>query len=372
MKAKTSTRKSLRKAVRLYRRRNYTDVINVLEPQVFLFRENWTYYYTLGMSCLYTGDFAGAYSYLRRAADLDPERGETFLGIGVVLLRRRQIDVAIQNYLDLIDKDPQNRRAKRALHWIRTLEHPDGVVDWFEDGSIDRILPHQRLFVPKAVSVFVAVAIVVGSAVLFGPSVSSFVAEFLPERDQREGSSVLAFTDETQRVSDENGALFDFTEEEIDRILDDIREAFNDGRDNYVRRELNRIALSNASPRVKAQTAQLEEYLSASTPDFVSMRDDFAYDDVVSNPPLYEGVFVKWRGRIANLAIGEDEITFDFLVGYDSGGVLDGIVPVRIPFAVLLDDGGSVELIGSVHNGPPGGPAFAIMTSDIRRTRSSE
>lgn len=370
MKAKTSTRKSLRKAVRLYRRRKYTYVINLLEPQVFLFRDNWTYYYTLGMSCLYTGDFAGAYSYLRRAGDLDPERVETFLGIGVVLLRRRQIDVAIQNYLDLIDKDPQNRRAKRALHWIRTLERPDGVVDWFDDGSIDRILPPRGLFVPKAVSISLVIAFVIGSAVVFGPSVASFIATTLPQGEQREGSSVLAFTDETQRISEENGALFEFTEGEIDELLDDIMDAFNDGRDNYVRRELNRIALSNASPRIKEQTALLKEYLSP--PDFVSMRDNFTYEDVASNPPLYDGVFVRWRGRIANLVIGDDEIAFDFLVGYDSGSVLEGIVPVTIPFAVLLDDGGSVELIGSVSRDSSDATLFSIVTSDIRRTRSSE
>lgn len=370
MKAKTSTRKNLRTAVRLYRRRKYTYVINLLEPQVFLFRENWTYYYTLGMSCLYTGDFAGAYSYLRRAADLDPERAETFLGIGVVLLRRRQIDVAIQNYLDLIDKDPQNRRAKRALHWIRTLERPDEVVDWFEDGRIDRILPPRGLYVPKGVSITVVIALIAGGTVLFGPAVASFIGDILPRRERREGSNVLTFPEDTQRISDENGEVFEFTGDEIDRILTDVMDAFNDGRDNYVRRELNRIALSNASPRVKEQTALLEEYLVP--PDFVSMQDNFSYEEVAAYPTLYEGVFVKWRGRIANLVIGEDEITFDFLVGYDSGSVLDGIVPVRIPFAVLLDNGGTVELIGLIQDGPPDAAPFVIVASDIRRTRSTE
>ena len=94
-----------------------------------MFRESWYYYNILGMSCLYTGDYAGAYSYLRRAADIDDAQTDTMLGIGAVLLRRRQIDLAIRNYLDLLDQNPQERRARKALQWIRHLDDPDEVID---------------------------------------------------------------------------------------------------------------------------------------------------------------------------------------------------------------------------------------------------
>lgn len=367
--------KSLRKAVRLYRKRRYSYVINLLEPQVFLFRENETYYSILGMSCLYTGDYAGAYSYLRRAADIAPDNVDNFLAIGVVLLRRRQIDVAIQNYLDLLDKDPKNRRAKRALQWIRTIDQPEEVLDWFESGKIDHILPSRGIYVPRSIVLAATLLIITSGAFFFGPRLLTIIGDLFPDRYDREGTELLEIDDAIARVSQEGSEssdlrLFELTEDEVNSLLREIIREFNNGRDNLVRREINRIRYSNAAYQIKEKARLLEAYLVE--PDFVSMDDNFTYSEVESEPLLYDGVFVKWRGRIANQAVGDQSISFDLLVGYEDGRVLEGIVPVEVPFAVLIEEGSSVELIASVV--PLGGneTPFALRVRDIRTLSNTE
>ena len=46
--------------------------------------------------------------------------------------------------------------------------------------------------------------------------------------------------------------------------------------------------------------------------------------------------------------MGDDYIRFDFLVGYHDNKVLEGIIPVRFGFAVSIDNGEAVELIGQI------------------------
>jgi hypothetical protein len=55
-----------------------------------------------------------------------------------------------------------------------------------------------------------------------------------------------------------------------------------------------------------------------------------------------------WKGKVANLALGTDAITFDLLVGYESERELAGTVPVTLDFAADLSDGAGLEVLGRV------------------------
>ena len=57
---------------------------------------------------------------------------------------------------------------------------------------------------------------------------------------------------------------------------------------------------------------------------------------------------MSWRGKIANLKVGKDAIAFDLLVGYEQEKELEGIVPVTLPFAADLANGGGIEVLGQI------------------------
>jgi hypothetical protein len=345
-------------------------VINLLVPQVYLFRESFDYYYLLGMSCLYTGDYAGAYSYLRRALDLD-RRPDAMLGFAAALLRRRQTDVALRTYLDILDIDPHNRRAQRALRMLRNIENPEEAVEWFEDRRIRRILPPIGVYVPRAVIAVGVVAVVVAGALAVRPFVGRLVDPvmetlFAPAR--REGMELLTRDAEQTPLTTSETARFMLNEREADRLFRRIGDYFNARRDNLVRRELNRIAQSNAHPRMKARAELIRDYLEV--PDFTSMKDNFSFNEVIDDPRLYAGVYVRWRGRAANISVGEELIRFDLLVGYHDRRVLSGVVPVVVDFAVLLEDDQPVEVIARVEQS--GEQDIRLHATSLRRLSPSE
>lgn len=82
-----------------------------------------------------------------------------------------------------------------------------------------------------------------------------------------------------------------------------------------------------------------------SRPSFTEFRDNSEYREVEREPWLYNHVHVRWKGRVTNLSIGSDSITFDFLVGYHDERLLEGIVPVTLPFAAALEAAMPIELI---------------------------
>src|SRR6056297_3339436 len=103
----------LSRATRLLKNKRYKEVIRLLEPNVFLYRENSDFFTSLGLACLYTGDFGGAESYLKRAYQIDNEKIPAMLGLAVYELKRGHTEESIRYYLTVLDLDPKNRTARK-------------------------------------------------------------------------------------------------------------------------------------------------------------------------------------------------------------------------------------------------------------------
>ncbi|MFP4483511.1 MAG: tetratricopeptide repeat protein [Spirochaetota bacterium] len=338
--------RGLRTAERLFRRGRYAEVIHHLESQVFAYRENARFYELLGFSCLRTGDYGGAYSFLSRSAQLDKENAQVLDGLAVAELKRRRPTDAIQTWLDALEINPNDRLARKGLNLVRRAEHPLTLAQELSEREVSALLPpepRQRLVV-RRVSIGVAVVAALGAA-------SYLVAERglldrLDAAPPREGEELTRFQQEPEEWIDFEGEFrYVYTEAEVEDIFDRAARYFHDFRDNLARREINRILNSNASERVKERATLLIDYIQE--PDFNSFQDGFSYTEVAAEPWLYEGCYVRWRGRVTNLRV-DDSIRFDLMVGYESGRVLEGVVRVVVPFGVSLDSGDSAELIGRV------------------------
>lgn len=347
----------LHKARHLYRRRNYAQLINYLEPQVFMFRDNAEYYHLLGEGCFRTGDFSGAHSYLMRAHDIDPQNTNTLLTLGAVYLRRRQMEKALQSYLLILDSSPNHRRAKRALSFLRTLEEPDDAMELFESRRMQRLLPKRTWYIPRWIILpFFAVAVAAA-----GTLVISWLIDSISLRPERTGSEIASVT--ADQIETRTSGQFEriLTEREIERLFRDIRRDFDGGHDNLVRRKLNRITQSNASLEIQDRANLLWDYLKE--PTFTTLKDNFTYQEIQEDPRLYEHAYVRWRGLVANATVSDSAVRFDLLVGYETAQVLLGIVPVEIPFSVVLENGQPVELIGRLS---VDGEGLSLTATNIR------
>ena len=339
--------KALRHADRLFRLGRYGEVIRLLEPQVFLYREDPTYYFYLGTSCLLSGDAGGAFSYLSRSSHIGSDSVEILLALAATQVRRHREDEALQLWLDVLEHEPRNRIARRGLALLRGAESPAALAEAIDGERIQRLLPRFRRPVPRAALIVVALLCMSVGAVMLTPFIRDRLASNLEAVDPREGVELTLIGRDPGSLTEFDGQFrVMLSEAEIRESFGRMGEAFNSFRDNLAMREINRILNSNASTELKRRAALLRDYIR--TPTFLTFDDNVAFAQVAHDPWLFADSYVRWSGRISNLDIGETEIRFDLLVGYETERILEGVVPMRMRFAARLSPGMSVEVIGRV------------------------
>lgn len=327
----------LKKAAKLYRGRKYTKLIRLLEPQIFRFRQSYDFYFLIGMACLHTGDLGGASTYLQRALGLKPQDVDAQLGLAIVHLHRQEVQEAIRCYLEILDDNPKNRQAQRGLDFIKKGTFAD--QDLSRSGKVRRLLPGHKLNPAPVIIVLLALSVAVPSAYWGYLQIK--------DRPVREPSvSQMSLSDIGDIVDLTGDYRYVLTENQIEDLFTSIKRNFSDFKDNVARREINRLLGSNASQPVKEQARTILQYLSE--PDFTSIQDPFPYEEVVEDPYLHQGTFVVWSGKISNMQIGDDQIAFDLLVGYENNEVLLGVVNVVLTFGALLNQGDAVEILGQI------------------------
>lgn len=337
---KKAKQNDLAQAQVLFARREYGQVISLLVPQIVLYRKDVAFYEILGFACLYTEDFGGAYSYLKRARDIDPKKVEVLLGLALVLLRRRKITEALKIWLDILEIDPQNAQARRALDMARRFNENDWR-EMIENKTFAAILPPRHYFPLRKIILYVLGAALSALVLLF------VIALLQREPPYRANAELLEFEQDDYSPADYSQfASIIFTEQELEKKLDEIRRYFHQFRDNLVRYQGNQVLMSNAPFVVKDRISFIIAQLQV--PSFTDFQDNFEYSQIAEAPALYNGIYVRWRGRVANLVIGEQLIAFDLLVGFDTGRVVRGTVPVILDFAVNLQGGEAVEIIARV------------------------
>lgn len=353
-----SGQRTLTRAARLLRSHRFSQVITLLEPQVFLYRENSSFFSMLGTACLYVGDFGGAYSYLLRAEQLRPGDGNVSLGLAAVHLRRKEIPEALQRWLTVLESDPKNSAARRGLSLVRQTEDPGDYVTMAESGRLRLLFPRVGPYIPGWVYIVVVVcAVVVPLALILPDMIRNALQE---ERPVRDGSA--EFVEPQSDLTDFEGEFrYVMSEEQVRATFDRIGELFNDYRDNMAMREVNRLLNSNAGSVVKERSRLLATYFGE--PTFLDFRDNFSYSEVASEPWLHDGCYVRWSGQVSNLTITESTIEFVLLVGYEDEKVVEGTVPVVLTFAADVQ-AGPIELIGRV---TLDGTKVAIEATSIRR-----
>ena len=340
---KTKNRNDLATAQLLFAKGRYAQVISLLVPQIVLYRKEALFHEILGLACLYTGDFGGAYSYLQRARDIEPQRVSILLGLAVAMLRRRKITEALRIWLEVLDIDPRNSQAKRAL----TIAKNSSTDDWLqfiEEEKYVSILSPRSKFLVRRIAVW-------SLPIVFTLGLISLFIFFFSQREPpyRANAELLEFdsSDYTQGDYSQFASII-FTERELEKKLNEIQRYFHQFRDNMVRYHGNQILMSNAPLAIKDRIFLIITQLSI--PDFTNFQDSFDYEQIAGGPELYHGVYVRWSGRVANLLIGDEVIAFDLLVGFETGAVVRGTVPVRLDFAVNLRGGEAVEVIAQLNS----------------------
>jgi tetratricopeptide (TPR) repeat protein len=319
-------------------------VIQLLEPIIFTYRDSFQFYYLLGASCLFTGDTGGAQTYMRRARQIKPHDSRSINALAAVHVRKGEIHDAVELYLEVLDDEPRNRVAKKALNFLRKHGDPDTLAESLDSGSLRRIYPlPPSPFIAPAIACVIVAALLVGVFLGIPQSREIFDRKPSPARPD-----VAAVVIENEANLTELGGQYRYilTKKQVLESFNQAKAYFQAFRDNRARVELNRILNSNASSVIKQKARILDDYVVS--PSFENLKDVPSYAEVRADPFLYQDCAIDWKGRITNLSTTPNGITFDFLVGYDQQKVLEGIVPVSMGFAAVLDPSFPYEILGAV------------------------
>jgi tetratricopeptide (TPR) repeat protein len=343
------------KATRLLRRRRYNRVIKLLEPEVIRYRENFTYYYILALAYLHTGIFNYAFDYFKRAREVKGrERDITILlGLAVLYLRRGETKPAVSLYLKVQELNEHNWIARKALKVIRKYSGTENLRLWSDSArrlkTLFPPLPPEpittRTFALPLVCLILAGTLTYAALIWQGVLPMPIKLDFSAKR---EGFSVVALELEERMKPVEVGGSYRYilTVRQVLDTYEEARDLFNKRHDELARRNLNRILESNAAESIKTKASLLISYMD--TPGFDTLKDRFAYTNVKQEPALYRDCHVIWRGMATNFTLEETSTSFDFLVGYDTRSVLQGIVRVRFNFAVAVNPEQPLEVLGRV------------------------
>ena len=351
-------RKGLGEARRLFRARRFPDVIRLLEPEVFRYRENFEYFQLLGFSCLHAGDFGGAFSYISRAYQLKDDEPSVILGLAAVHFRRAENESALQRWLEVVEAQPSNPIARRGLDLLRKGMTPGTLQEFIDSGRL------KTLFPPLPRRAALAPILIAGLSLLILAGLAWMTVRLGgPRGPQRPGVSVIEIPSDLSSFVD-IGTDFPFvlSEREVRQTFRKAKNELLTYSDNLAIVDINRMLLSNAAPAVKERARMLKGFVTQAT--FDTLKDAYPYAAVMKQPALYDGASVAWKGKVANLKVAKESIAFDLLVGYDQEKQLEGIVPVTVPFASDLANGGAVEVLGQV---VMNGTAPTLLTISLHR-----
>jgi hypothetical protein len=343
----------LTKASRLARARKYEAAIRVLEPEVNRYHGSFRYYYLLGACCLYSGDTGGARIYFHRAHDTNRKNVLAILGLAVYYLRKGETDRAVDFYLEVLELDPKNRIARRAMKIIRKYAGTENFSAWLlEAGRLPSLyppIPFAGLYtkeILKILAVFAAVCVLAYGVLVF---VRFFPNPFNP-RGPREGLNEFSLTREERMAPVQIGGSYRYVLTRVQslELYEKAVSMFTAYRDDAARVSLNKILESNAADGLKNRARIIISFLE--TPGFNNFHknDNVAFTEVKKEPLLYNGVHVIWRGMATNIKTSDTGTSFDFLVGYDDRRTLEGIIPVIFNYTVSLNPERPVEILGKV------------------------
>jgi len=357
--------KELKKAQRYFNKRDFNKVIDLLEPSIYIYRENFYFFYYLGTSFLFIGEYNSASTYLKTALKLNPKDINTKLGLAVVTLRHQKYNDAITIWLSIIDLDKKNVKARYGLELLRQQDTDKFDFYYlFENGTLNKLFPNKKFIFPKSLlvilltfcSAFVSIIILM---VLFDIINSDI-------KRNKEVENLLKNINDKLSIEKNEDALILYSKQQAQDQIKKITGYFKDYYDNHARFEMNKLLLSNASYDIKESlNAKFEPYLQdLNFTNFID-NDNFTYKEILKEPLFYKNIFVKWKGRIDNLNKGKYYITFDFLIDYQDYKVVEGKLPVIFDYAIDIDEDEAIELIAKLLVDDKG--LITLKGSSIRR-----
>jgi len=325
-----------------FRKRQWTKAISFLEkalkenkdPQVYLF---------LGYASLFTADTDGARRYFRGGLMVKEDDPALLKGLAYVYLKDERIEDAISLWGEVLERNPNDKQVQKALQRLRDTEDIEQFAQ--EANPSDFFSPRLPLLVklrPYLLGLYITAGVVAFGVIFYAtPLYRKALTKLYPEIVELDRVRLPegAVTEEVKK-----GALYSLTEKEITESFLQIKKLIYKKRVNSAIMLLNKVINSNASPLVKERFEILYEFIDP--PDPLSIDFNPHFHEIIKEPKIYQGVWVLWKGRVANLRKEKESVHFDLLVNYEDQDTIEGIAHVDIDGVYHIENRQSVEVFG--------------------------
>ena len=349
--------KTLKRAEVLLIRKKYKKVTFLLENKISLFINNEEFFYLLSRAYLNLGDIENAELYAKKSEKINPSYFDVKFIIVYISLFNNNISEAVKILLEILNQEPNNKIAKYSLDKIRKLSDFESIYLFMKKKGYSKLLPkvsgYYLFYLKKFILFsFLSFFLLFGTYEIYSNRV--FLKSFIMKKvfflkEERKGSKQIEIVNNKSIVDIEPHSRFTLTEKEIKKTFKRIKKNYNAYNDNLVRLDINRIILSNATKTIQNKALAIGDLLLK--PEINKLRNNFAYKEVVSNPLLYNNCYVIWKGKATNIHLDNNNghISFDFLVGYIDGKLLEGTVFTKLSFWISINPNEPIELLGKIY-----------------------
>jgi hypothetical protein len=344
LKKKRGVNKKL--GLKYYRKKQYREAVSYLEKALAENRNDPEVYLFLGNASLLTGDLDGARRYFRGGLLIRDDDPELKRGLSYVYLTDERIEDAISLWGQILDKNPREKGIKQILARLRESED---MGSFSQSINLKQFLtariPLYYKMKPYVLSLSISLGILVLILIFYlTPLYEMTLHQFYPEIVELD--SVELPQEEPFIETGSSEALYSFSEDEIRSSFQQIKKYIYRDKINAAVISLNRIMHSNASVGVKERFRILYTFLDP--PDPMSIDYNPHYYEIMKEPVVFEGVYIRWTGKIANLEKEGEDVDFELLVNYEHEDTIEGVAHVSITGTYYLSNRQNVEVFGTI------------------------
>jgi len=341
----------LNKAALLAKKKNYEGAFKILKDEEDRYNGSFHYCRLYGIISLHSGNFLEAHEYLQYAKRHNYKDVTVMLGLAVLYLKRSNTVQAVDYYLDILEENPKNKIAKKALEVIRKKNTKQELSEWLTQERVARLYPPiPANYINKKTIISGLLVLTLAAVLVFAVL---FAVKALPNPFKKQFDRPVAefhLTSQERKEPVETGGYYRYilTNSQAIAIYERALSLFTNYRDEEAKISINRILESNASSNLKNKARLLLE--NTEIPGFDTLRrgDIPDYSAVKSEPVIYRDVHIIWRGMATNVEVSDDNTRFDFLIGYDTRRTLEGIVPVVFNHPVAINTERPLEVLGRI------------------------
>lgn len=352
--------KDLDKAITLFKKRHYHEVVDLLTPHLLAYGDSYLYFKLMTLSSLMIYDWSGASTFLKTAIRLERYRDNDLrMAHALIRLKWGETIEAYRILFDLERVPKWSRLSREILEISRQTENKQALTEALEEiirHRLSRISLSDQNKIPQRnrpyeINVSYRKPILISLlscaiVLLMGIGVYWGIKQLEIRKNYRHDGDSIQLTERDDLTIYDKETAYMLSDKEVKKSFSLLKEYYRKGDNNLAQREINRLKESNAAIDVVDKALAFER-LIAKDKD-IPLKTFFTYNEVNEDPLLYQKTIVIWRGSLANLIITDTSITFDFLVGYENKKFLEGTVPVYLDFGEKLIEGEAYEIEGEI------------------------